>query len=191
MADSGYFSGSQIGLAEERHYEVLVNAPSSETTISRSAEKNPYHTSWFTYDENRDCCICPHGQVLRYLKTRSRGHNQNPVTYLSLPHVFDLSVSLEVQQEQERREIEISVHHRAIERQRAKRKDPDKKLLLSRRKTIIEPVFAWIKRHLGFDRWTVYGLERVKAQWAFVCTVLNMTKLYKRWRSGGLRLATS
>ncbi len=168
-----------------------MNAPSSETTISRSAEKNPYHTSWFTYDENRDCCICPHGQVLRYLKTRSRGHNQNPVriyrchTYSTCPYRSKCSKN------KKGREIEISVHHRAIERQRAKRKDPDKKLLLSRRKTIIEPVFAWIKRHLGFDRWTVYGLERVKAQWAFVCTVLNMTKLYKRWRSGGLRLATS
>jgi hypothetical protein len=190
VADSGYFSGSQIGLAEERRYEVLVNAPSVETTVSRSAEKNPYHTSWFTYDEDRDCCICPQGQELAYSKTRARGGNHNVVRIYRCREYSKCPYRSQCSKNKKGREIEVSVHHKAIERQRAKRKDPLNKQLLSGRKTIIEPVFAWIKRHLGFDRWTMYGLERVRAQWAFVCTVLNMTKLYKRWLSGGLRLET-
>jgi IS5 family transposase len=82
------------------------------------------------------------------------------------------------------------VHYKALERQRAKRDDPANKQALSARKAIIEPVFAWIKQQLGFDRWTVFGLERVRVQWAFVCTVINLMKLYKRWASGGLQLVT-
>jgi transposase len=190
LADTGYFSSSQIGLAEERKYEVLVNAPSSETTTSRSPEANPYHTSWFVYDEERNCCICPHGSELSYLKTKLRGKNKNEVRiyrcreYRSCAHRDACSKS------KRGREVEISVHYKALERQRAKRDDPANKQALAARKAIIEPVFAWIKQQLGFDRWTVFGLERVRAQWAFVCTVINLMKLYKRWASGGLQLAT-
>jgi hypothetical protein len=80
------------------------------------------------------------------------------------------------------------VYLKEVEQQRLKREDAANKQLLRRRKTIIEPVFAWIKRQLGFDRWSVLGLEKARAQWALVCTIINMKKLYKRWLSGGLPL---
>jgi transposase len=188
-ADTGYFSSAQIGLAEERGYGVLVNAPSSETTDSRSPACNPYHTARFRYDEERNCCICPHGQELVYMKTRVRGRNANEVkiyqcrAYRTCPYREGCS------KDKRGRKVEISVHYKALERQRARREAC--KELLSRRKTIIEPVFAWIKRHLGFRRWTVFGLERVKTQWAFVCTIVNIKKLYTQWVSGGLRLTAA
>jgi transposase len=185
LADTGYFSSSQIGLAEERKYEVLVNAPSNESPSSRS---KIYHTSRFTYDEERDCCICPQGKDLPYVNTKVRGANHSAVRLYRCRGYRTCAHRSECSKGKRGRTIEISLHHKAIERQRAKRRDPLKKQLLSKRKTVIEPVFAWIKRHLGFDRWTVYGLERVRAQWAFVCTVLNMTKLHKLWLSGGLQL---
>ncbi|OPY76228.1 MAG: Transposase DDE domain protein [Syntrophorhabdus sp. PtaU1.Bin153] len=188
LADAGYFSSPQIGMAEERNYEVLVNAPSSETTASRTPANNPYHTAWFTYDEDRNCCICPHGRVLPYRQTKVRGKNGDRIRiyrcreYRTCPHRWECS------KRKTGREIEISVHHKAVERQRAKREDRVNKQVLGQRKRIIEPVFAWIKHQLGFDRWTVFGLEKVRAQWALVCTAINMKKLYKCWLSGGLLL---
>jgi transposase len=188
LVDGGYFSGSQIGLAEERKYEVLLNAPSSETTPRESRKSNVYQTSQFLYDQERDCCICPHGEELPYLTTRVRGKNKNAFRvyrcrrHRECPHRSECTTS------KQGREIDISVHYEAVERQRAKRKDPANRRLLSERKKIIEPVFAWIKRHLGFDRWTVVGLERVRAQWALVGTVINLMKLHKRWASRGLQL---
>jgi transposase len=188
LADSGYYSSAQIGLAQERSYEVLVNAPSSDTTASRIPASNPYHTAWFIYDEDRNCLICPHGQVLPYCNTKARGKNGDQVRiyrcrkYRTCPHRWECSRS------KRGREIELSVYLKEVEQQRVKRENPTNKQLLKRRKTIIEPVFAWIKRHLGFDRWTVFGLEKVRAQWALVCAVINMKKLYKCWLSGGLQL---
>jgi transposase len=189
LADTGYYCGAQIGLADERKYEVLVNAPSSDTTASRSPEANPYHTARFVYDEEKNCCVCPHGQSLLYTKTRVRGRNRNEVRvyrcheYRTCPHSGQCSKN------KRGRAIEISVHHKALERQRAKRKDPVKKRLLAWRKAIIEPVFAWIKRHLGFRRWTAYGLDGAQGQWSLVCTTINLKKLYKEWKSGRLVLA--
>jgi len=190
LADGVFFSSSQIGLAEERKYEVLISAPSSESPASPYPKANPYHTGRFIYDEDRDCCICPQGQELPYWRTRVRNRNKNAVriyrchVYGRCPHRRECSKN------KQGRKIEISVHHKALERQRAKREDPEKKRLLARRKAIIEPVFAWIKRQLGFERWTVFGLERVKAQWMLICSTINLSKLYRKWLNGGLKLAS-
>lgn len=188
VADSGYYSTSQIGLAEKRQYEVLTNPPPSETTPERSPEANLYHPSHFTYDEERNCCICPHGHVLPYLQRKLKGANKNEFIrfrcrdYKDCPHRWECSPG------KHGRMIEISVHYKEIERQRTKRQDPEKKRLLGRRKVIVEPVFAWIKQHLGFRRWTVRGINNVRAQWELVCTALNLKKLYTHWLKGDLIL---
>jgi transposase len=57
LADGGFFSSSQIGLAEEREYSVLVNAPSSDTTPKESRKHDVYPTSRFIYDRERNCCL--------------------------------------------------------------------------------------------------------------------------------------
>lgn len=189
LADGGYFSGSQIGLAEERQYDVLLNPPSSETAASKSSKNQVYHTNQFVYDEGRDCCICPRGEELPYLTTKVRGKNKNGFRVYRCRKHRCCPYRSECTTSKQGREVEISVHHKAIERQRAKREQPKNKQLLSRRKAIIEPVFAWIKRQLGFTRWTVTGLERVRAQWALICTTINLMKLYKLWQAGGLQLA--
>lgn len=188
VADSGYYSTSQIGLAEKRKYEVLTNPPPSETTPERSSELNPYHPSRFVYDQERNCCICPDGHVLTYLQRKTKGANQNEFIrfrcrdYKDCPHRWECSSS------KHGRMIEISVHYREVERQRSKRQDPEKKRLLGQRKVIAEPVFAWIKQHLSFRRWTVKGIDNVRAQWDVVCTVLNLKKLYTHWLEGRLCL---
>jgi hypothetical protein len=185
LADGGYFSGSQIGLAEERGYEVLVNPSSSESSASGPSKRNIFRTKEFVYDEARDCCICPHGEELSYLTTRVRGKNRGAFrTYQCRKH-RTCPYRSECTTSKRGREIDISVHYKALERQRAKREDPIKKQLLWQRKTIIEPVFAWIKRQLGFERWSVTGLEKVRAQWNLICATINLKKLYARWKSGG------
>jgi hypothetical protein len=187
LADGGYFSGSQIGLAEEREYEVLLNPPSSES--SRSSKKQVYHTKEFMYDKSRNCCICPHGEELSYAGIKKRGDNNNLYYIYRCRKHRTCPYRSECTTGKQGREVNISVHYEAIERQRAKREQPDNKRLLSQRKAIIEPVFAWIKRQLGFTRWTVFGLERVRTQWELICTTINLMKLYKRWKDGGLQLA--
>jgi transposase len=188
VADSGYYSTSQIGLAEQRNYEVLTSPPPSETTAENSPEAHAYHPSRFTFDEEHNCCICPHGHVLTYHQKKIKGANKNEFMvfkcrdYKACPHRWACSKA------KHGRTIEISVYYKAVEKQRSKREDPEKKKLLGRRKVIVEPIFAWIKQVLDFRRWTIKGIENVKAQWDLVCTALNLKKLYKIWLEGGLEL---
>jgi hypothetical protein len=47
------------------------------------------------------------------------------------------------------------------------------------RKQVVEPVFGQIKGARGFRQFLLRGLEKVKHEWALVCTAHNLTKLEK------------
>jgi hypothetical protein len=56
------------------------------------------------------------------------------------------------------------------------------------RKAIVEPVFGQIKEVRGFRRFSLRGLEKVKAEWALVCATHNILKMYPAchgWAEGG------
>ena len=56
-------------------------------------------------------------------------------------------------------------------------KTPEGKAHYRRRKVIPEPVFGWIKQALGFRRFSMRGLERVKAEWDLICLAVNLKRL--------------
>ena len=47
------------------------------------------------------------------------------------------------------------------------------------RKQIVEPVFGQIKQARGFRQCLLRGIEKVRAEWAMICTAHNLTKLAK------------
>ena len=57
---------------------------------------------------------------------------------------------------------------------------------LKQRGSTIEPVFGWAKEVMGFRRWTVRGLEKVKTQWLLLCTAMNLIRLHNDWSEGRL-----
>jgi hypothetical protein len=182
LADGGYVSAAQIALAEVRGYEVLTPGGKRQPT---SEEDRPYHTSRFQYDAQRDCCICPRGQILAYERTKaSRGKPYEVRIYRC--RLRDCPVRRQCSRDPQGRRVEIGPHHQAMVRQRQKRQE--KPGVLRLRKSIAEPPFAWIKRHLDFWRWTVKGLDNVRTQWSLLCTTVNLKKLFRHWRTGRLVL---
>lgn len=47
------------------------------------------------------------------------------------------------------------------------------------RKQVVEPVFGQIKQARGFRQFLLRGLDKVRAEWAMICTVHNLLKLAK------------
>jgi hypothetical protein len=45
------------------------------------------------------------------------------------------------------------------------------------RKQLPEPVFGQIKQARGFRQFLMRGIEKVRAEWALVCTAHNLLKL--------------
>lgn len=175
VADGGYRSGEQYAKAERRHYGFLVNEHPRER-----GDEGPFHINHFEYDGERNCCICPQGQVLEYayFSKKDEARVYRCRCYESC------SVRWECSQDKTGRKVQISIYHESLQRQRQKRAQPEKRELFKRRKGIVEPVFGWVKQGMTFRRWSVRGLENVRAQWSLICTVLNLKKLFKSWLEG-------
>jgi IS5 family transposase len=45
------------------------------------------------------------------------------------------------------------------------------------RKQVVEPVFGQIKQARGFRQFLLRGVEKVRAEWALICTTHNLLKL--------------
>jgi transposase len=54
----------------------------------------------------------------------------------------------------------------------------------ARRKVIVEPVFGQIKEARGFRRFSLRGLEAVRAEWLLVAAVHNLGKLFTSGKAG-------
>lgn len=47
------------------------------------------------------------------------------------------------------------------------------------RKQTVEPVFGQIKQARGFRQFLLRGLDKVRGEWALICTAHNLLKLAK------------
>ncbi|KRR14947.1 hypothetical protein CQ13_37610 [Bradyrhizobium retamae] len=50
------------------------------------------------------------------------------------------------------------------------------------RKQIVEPVFGQIKQARGFRQFLLRSIDKVKAEWAMICTAHNLAKLGRTLR---------
>lgn len=46
-----------------------------------------------------------------------------------------------------------------------------------RRKALVEPVFGWLKRALGFREFSLRGLEKVQGEWSLLTMALNLKRM--------------
>jgi hypothetical protein len=66
-----------------------------------------------------------------------------------------------------------------VERMRRKLTTRAGRAIYARRKTIVEPVFGQIKQARGFRQFLLRGVEKVRGEWALVCTTHNLLKLHR------------
>lgn len=185
VADSGYLSGEQLAKAEERQIEVLVSLKELETQAERGGE---FHSSKFVYEREKDCWTCPLGEVLTFEGMSKSPDKRYAVRRYRCRSFKECPVRWQCSKDQQGRKLDVSPYYEVILRQKEKQKDKQKSQLIKKRMGIVEPIFAWIKQLMGFRRWTVRGLEKVKAQWALLCAVVNLGKMYPRWATGQLNI---
>ena len=67
----------------------------------------------------------------------------------------------------------------AKEKMRAKLRTEQGRAVYGLRKGVVEPVFGQIKGGRGFRRFSMRGLEKVKAEWSLVCLTHNLLKIWR------------
>jgi len=185
VADAGYFSTKELDRAEQSDRNVLVNMEN----LRCGDREDEFHASKFSYDEERDCVVCPIGEELKFI-WNSPGKN-GEINRIYRCKKLDCPSRTKCTKNKRGRSISIGPRHQAMVRQREKQRNRAMRHLLSLRKTIVEPVFGIIKEVFGLRRWSVTGIEKVRAAWSLICAVFNLKKMYRFWVEGKLRLSTA
>jgi hypothetical protein len=176
VADGGYANSEQFAAAEEQSYEVITPVPGS----SARGEGGPFHASRFVHDAALDVVRCPQGREIPFLRLRER-RGVSARIYRSARVCAGCPVRAQCTRDRHGRSIEIGPHHQALRRHRARLRAASAQAQLRQRGRIVEPVFAQIKHNGGFRRWSLRGLEAVRAQWAVLCTTWNLQVIYRHW----------
>jgi len=175
LADTGYGAGADLQAAAEQQLSVLVSP-----VEGKPARNNPYATQHFQYDPLNRTVKCPRGVSLQHEGHTHQGE-QRIERYRC--QVADCPVRAQCTRDPKGRRIEVRPHTAVVQAMRAKLKSPGGRALYKQRAALIESRFGQIKQHEGFRRWTVWGLEAVRTQWALVCASWNLRVLWQRWRA--------
>jgi hypothetical protein len=182
VADGGYANGEQLKSCEESGTNVIVALREEPET------KGEYSKAHFRYDAQSNVYVCPKDERLVQV-----GTNKSHATTLYPDAIYrcrnkTCPVLAQCTKDALGRKIRRPYGEDARERQAEKQQDPRMRVLLSLRKEIVEHLFGIVKAVDGFRRFTVRGLEKARAQWALVCTAVNLRKLaaLATWRAGKL-----
>jgi hypothetical protein len=69
--------------------------------------------------------------------------------------------------------------HAATQRMAARLASEGGRARYRRRKAIVEPVFGWIKEVLGFRRFSLRGVAKVRGEWNVICLAVNLKRLHR------------
>lgn len=184
VADAAYGSEENYAYLEQQQVENFLkyNTFYQDTHAYRDPERvraHQFRAENFRYNQETDTFFCPADKPLHYETT----------THFTTDNGFPTERRIYACQDcagcpfksrctqAEKRKIKISF--RLLEYRRKARENltsEQGKQLRAARSTEVESVFGHIKRNLGFRRFHLRGLEKVKTEWGLVSIAHNLLK---------------
>lgn len=145
--------------------------------------QNTFSNEDFTWDEERQCYICPAGKVL---KRKARAQRIRNIVYdmyrakESDCAACPLRLNCLTKPETKARYVLVTIenHGRSlVEAMKAKVDTVYGRWMCSQRLAIVEPVFANIRAQKRLNRFTLRSKEKVSVQWRLFALVHNIEKI--------------
>ena len=176
VADGGYNTGEAILQTEEKEYVVTLAAGPAD---AESHPHDEYHSTRFQLDRERNVVVCPRGEELHFENRKKKNAKRTVDLYRC--HSLTCPVRDLCSNTKKGRSIEIGPNYDAVQRQARKRRTPEGQARIRKRSTLAERPFAVIKVFLDYRRASAAGLENVRTEWSFICTIYNLRILFKHW----------
>lgn len=201
LADGAFATGPNIVGMQEREIEFFSNLPMpadatnpairSDLTQPVAEADRPQlpispHTkrldkACFVYDETADLYYCPQGQPLAFEETKSETKQGERTSWrvYRCPTCDGCPLKPNCVSDTNKGGRTISRDEYAADREAFARKmqtEPAQKIY-DQRMRIGETPFALIKQIMGLRQFLLRGLEKVKLEWLWTCTAVNLDKL--------------
>jgi len=179
VADSIY--GTEENYAHLEQHSVVSYLKYPSWHREQSGHLKPYEKASFARDEERDRFVCPRGKVLEFTEEQQQTTKSGYVKTLRFYECRDCTtcpVKSDCTQSAGNRRIQHSLE---LARQQAATRErlltPEGATLCKKRGWQIETVWAHFKRNLGFRRFSVRGLEKVRAEMHWMSLGYNLRRL--------------
>jgi transposase len=175
LADGGYYTRSNLKYAVEEGLDIYI-----PPTNGRQKSEDKYSREDFIYDNQIDGFHCPAGEILSYRGSRNQDDISVKVYRCSSTKCKVCKLKHQCTTDR-RRELNISEVYHQEQVLAEKLSSQSGRAIYSRRQAIVEPVFGNIKFNMGFNRFSLRGLRKVKIEFLLMCIAHNLKKMAARW----------
>jgi transposase len=177
--DNGYMSGENLEAFDGKGIDLYIATGKREKKDQRAIEESnrKINKSDFSYDEDRDCFVCPAGKPLELKSVNSDGKK----VYQAVKAECDACpYKARCCGSKRGNSRTISTDNKEPLRQKMNEKmeQESSKEIYKKRKKIVEPVFGQIKNS-GFRGFNLRGYEKGSGEFSLACTVHNFKKIVK------------
>jgi len=170
-ADAGYADSEELKKIDEQNITVVV--PSQRQAL-HSKEEKPFSKSHFKYDKEKDCYVCPAGQVLKYVGENH--HNGKKDYRISEPGICQRCVNWGrcTTAKRGRKIVRLA---REEDKQRFEAQYEANQEIYNRRKSRVEHPFGHIKRNLKTNSFMLRGQQGVRAECSILATCFDLARM--------------
>lgn len=181
-ADAGYADTDELEKIDGQGIMVIV--PSKRQALHEG--ESPFSKSRFTYDQERDCYVCPEGHRLGHEWTEKRtGMRYYRIT--SEKRCPSCRYFGQCTTSKKGRRI-ARLHNEEIRQKlEAQYQEAASQEIYARRKTRVEHPFGHIKRNLKTDAFLLRGRDGVQAETSLLATCFNVARMITIFGVGTLR----
>lgn len=181
MADSDYHGLSHLEYLKERAIDGYIPEPVEKGSgLSAQAREKRFSKLAFEYDAEKNEYLCPAHQRMQPRGRKTR-YGRTGTVYKT-----DACAGCPLQEKciastnkSGYREFYRDDKEYLVEAMRAKMQKQESQKDYYQRQTSVEPVFANLKFNLGFDRFRMRGLKKVKIEFGLMCIAHNLNRLFK------------
>ena len=177
LADADYGTFDSLEYMKQNKMIGYVPYRDMNTTF----EEKPFHQVHFLYDQKLDCYSCPNGKKLNYYHTshdkkRNQFYRQYRVDCLQTCKDCPFMDKC-VPKKAARRIIKRETRQHLKDEMKIRLNSKHGRNMYKKRLHPIESFFGHIKYNLGYTRFLLRSLDKVKAEFTLICLSFNLPKL--------------
>lgn len=181
VADAGYGSEENYVYAQEKGMETFIKYNYFHKEQSDNWKKDPFRSSNFSYNPERDCFICPAGQSMEHIEDRKQKTNngfEQTISRYQAQNCEGCPLRGGCHKAEGNRIIEVNHNlNRLRNREREKLMSEQGLRHRSQRPQDVEATFGNLKSNKGFKRFHLRGIRKVETEFGLLAMAHNLAKI--------------